>query len=174
MTDFQPRSLEISSDLWPTLATAAPAPISHRARRSRFHSGRLRCSGELPGLVPAGITRNTSNFPTFDDSVVGQLCATDRFPPGSRPRAIRLVIRGGAGSFFDLLAAQYTANALSHTGPLFGPPAGGAPTATLQNPWAIPPGVVPLTLERLAFYPVGFSLVTARRTLRVQTWRPGP
>jgi hypothetical protein len=40
-----------------------------------------------------------------------------------------------------LISGQYTGN-FGRTNPLFGPPAQGSPAATLQNPWAIPGGVV--------------------------------
>ena len=53
----------------------------------------------------------------------------------------RLVIRGGAGYFYDLLSGGATAR-LASAGPLHGPPSSGSPAASLYNPWAIPPGVV--------------------------------
>ncbi len=50
-------------------------------------------------------------------------------------------MRAGAGYFYDLLSGQYTGN-FGRANPLFGPPASGSSAATLQNPWAIPGGVV--------------------------------
>jgi hypothetical protein len=61
-------------------------------------------------------------------------------------------VRGGAGYFYDLISGQYTGN-FGRANPLFGPPAQGSPAATLQNPWAIPGGVVSAGPNYFGFVP---------------------
>jgi len=140
------------SDLWPNLAEEAPAPIvTARGGPGSTLAGYV-VPANYKGVIPTGVIQNSTNFPTQTSPPWDNFAPRIGFawqPTSSN----RFVLRGGAGSFFDLLAAQYTANALSHTGPLFGPPASGAATATLQDPWAIPPGVVPAAPGTFGFLP---------------------
>jgi hypothetical protein len=129
------------SDLWPSLATAAPAPIVTIPGGAGSTLLGYIVPANYKGVIPVGIHQNSSNFPTRTSP------PKDNFAPrlgfAWQPTSSnRLVVRGGFGSFLDLLPGYFTGNALSQTGPLFGPPANGAPTATMQNPWALPPGVV--------------------------------
>ncbi len=134
------------SSFWGALAQAGPVPVV-----ASCAPGAATCTGEtlagyvLPNnytgsLIPAGVYQ--SNLP----NATRLKAPLDDFAPrigfAWQPTSSnKLVLRGGAGYFYDQLSGQYTAN-FGRTNPVFGPPAGGSPAATLQNPWAIPGGVV--------------------------------
>ena len=91
-------------------------------------------------LTPTGVYQNSTPYYTRRSAPMDDFGPRIGFawqPTSSN----KLVLRGGAGYFYDLLSGQYTGN-FGRTNPLFGPPASGSPAATLQNPWAIPGGVV--------------------------------
>jgi hypothetical protein len=91
-------------------------------------------------LIPPGVYQNATPYYTRKSAPLDDFAPRIGFawqPTSSN----KLVLRGGAGYFYDLLSGQYTGN-FGRANPLFGPPAQGSPAATLQNPWAIPGGVV--------------------------------
>ena len=65
----------------------------------------------------------------------------------------KLVIRGGAGYFYDLISGQYLASPMARSNPMYGPPAQGSSAASLYNPWAIPPGLWPAGANYYGFQP---------------------
>jgi hypothetical protein len=144
------------SSFWSVLAQAGPVPVV-----ASCTPGAATCLGEslagyvLPsnytGVIPAGVFQSSLPYATR------QKAPWDNFAPrigfAWQPTSSnRLVLRGGAGYFYDQLSGQYTAN-FGRANPVFGPPASGSPAASLQNPWAIPGGVVSVGTGYFGFVP---------------------
>ena len=135
------------STFWQALASNSAPPVVAACAIGAAASA---CAGEsLAGyvvpsnytaVIPAGIFQNVSPYYTRKSAPLDDFAPRIGFawqPTSSN----KLVLRGGAGYFYDLISGQYTGN-FGRSNPLFGPPASGSPAATLQNPWAIPGGVV--------------------------------
>jgi hypothetical protein len=133
------------STFWQALASNSAPPIV-----ASCAIGAAACPGEsLAGyvvpnnytaVIPTGVFQNSTPYYTRKSAPLDDFAPRIGFawqPTSSN----KLVLRGGAGYFYDLISGQYTGN-FGRTNPLFGPPANGSPAATLQNPWAIPGGVV--------------------------------
>src|SRR4029077_9660993 len=100
-------------------------------------------------LIPTGVFQNSTPYYTRKTAPMDDFAPRIGFawqPTASN----KLVLRGGAGYFYDLLSGQYTGN-FGRSNPLFGPPASGSSAATLQNPWAFPGGVVSAALCSFGF-----------------------
>ncbi|PYU19794.1 MAG: hypothetical protein DMG32_23705, partial [Acidobacteria bacterium] len=133
------------STFWQVLASNSAPPIV-----ASCAIGAAACSGEslvgyvvpsnYTSVIPAGVYQNNTPYYTRKSAPLDDFAPRIGFawqPTASN----KLVLRGGAGYFYDLISGQYTGN-FGRSNPLFGPPASGSPAATLQNPWAIPGGVV--------------------------------
>jgi hypothetical protein len=136
------------STFWQALATNSPVLATPAACIPGAPPSA--CAGEslvgyvvpsnYTSLIPAGVYQNATPYYTRKSAPLDDFAPRIGFawqPTSSN----KLVLRGGAGYFYDLLSGQYTGN-FGRSNPLFGPPAQGSPAATLQNPWAIPGGVV--------------------------------
>src|SRR5207248_3300661 len=113
------------SSFWGALAHAGPVPIV-----ASCLPGAAACSGEtlagyaLPNnytgsVIPAGVYQSSLPYATR------QKAPWDDFAPrigfAWQPTSSnKLVLRGGAGYFYDQLSGQYTAN-FGRSNPLFGP-----------------------------------------------------
>ena len=134
----------------PVLLTAAGVPQTTASTTCVPGAPPSACTGEslvgyvVPSnyttVIPSGVYQNSTPFYTRKPAPLDDFAPRIGFawqPTSSN----KLVLRGGAGYFYDLISGQYTGN-FGRTNPLFGPPAQNSPAATLQNPWAIPGGVV--------------------------------
>ena len=136
------------SSFWGALAQAGPNPaltVASCAPGTAFCPGESLVGYVVPSnytgtVIPAGVYQSNLPYATRLKAPMDDFAPRIGFawqPTSSN----RLVLRGGAGYFYDQLSGQYTAN-FGRTNPIFGPPAAGSPAASLQNPWAIPGGVV--------------------------------
>jgi hypothetical protein len=145
----------------PVLLTAAGLPQAKATTTCVPGAQPSACTGEslvgyvvpsnYTALIPSGVYQNISPYYTRKSAPLDDFAPRIGFalqPTSSN----KLVLRGGAGYFYDLISGQYTGN-FGRTNPLFGPPAQGSPAATLQNPWAIPGGVVPAGPGYFGFVP---------------------
>jgi hypothetical protein len=134
----------------PVLLTAAGVPQTTATTTCVPGAAPSGCLGEslvgyvvpsnYTALVPTGVFQNSTPYYTRKTAPMDDFAPRIGFawqPTASN----KLVLRGGAGYFYDLISGQYTGN-FGRSNPLFGPPASGSAAATLQNPWAIPGGVV--------------------------------
>jgi hypothetical protein len=132
---------------WQALASNSAPPIVASCPIGAAPSA---CAGEslvgyvvpsnYTAVIPTGVFQNSTPYYTRKSAPLDDFGPRIGFawqPTSSN----KLVLRAGAGFFYDLLSGQYTGN-FGRANPLFGPPASGSPAATLQNPWAIPGGVV--------------------------------
>jgi len=136
------------SSFWGALAQAGPNPaltVASCAPGTAFCPGESLTGYVVPSnytgtVIPAGVYQSSLPYATRLKAPMDDFAPRVGFawqPTSSN----KLVLRGGAGYFYDQLSGQYTAN-FGRTNPIFGPPAAGSPAASLQNPWAIPGGVV--------------------------------
>jgi carboxypeptidase family protein len=145
----------------PVLLTAAGVPQAKATTTCVPGAQPSACTGEslvgyvvpsnYTALIPSGVYQNITPYYTRKSAPLDDFAPRIGFawqPTSSN----KLVLRGGAGYFYDLISGQYTGN-FGRTNPLFGPPAQGSPAATLQNPWAIPGGVVPAGPGYFGFVP---------------------
>jgi hypothetical protein len=131
------------SNYWPSLLQSMPLPPSTPQTGSLV--GYV-VPSNYTGVIPAGVTQNTSKYlinnkPPWDDFAPRVGFAWQ--PTSSN----RLVVRGGAGYFYDLPSEVFTTggfggSALNASNPVYGTPSGGSPSGTLQTPWVLPAGVV--------------------------------
>ncbi len=140
------------SSFWPSLAGAVQYPLVPAPGGAGSSLAGYVLPSNYSGPVPAGVYK--SNLP----NAMRHNAPLDDFAPrvgfAWQPTSSnRLVIRGGAGYFYDLISGQYTASPMARSNPVYGPPAAGSPAASLYNPWAIPPGVIPTKAGDFGFVP---------------------
>ena len=134
----------------PVLLTPAGAPQTSATTTCVPGAAPSGCLGEslvgyvvpsnYTAVIPTGVFQNSTPYYTRKSAPLDDFAPRIGF--AWQPLASsKLVVRAGAGYFYDLLSGQYTGN-FGRANPLFGPPASGSSAATLQNPWAIPGGVV--------------------------------
>jgi len=140
------------SNFWPSLASTVAYPqVTAPGGAGATLAGYVLPSN-YTGVVPAGVYQsNLSN--AFQHSA-----PLDDFAPrigfAWQPLASnKLVVRGGGGLFYDTISGQYLASPMARSNPVYGPPAAGSPLASLSNPWAIPPGIVPTNPGAYGFVP---------------------
>ena len=154
----------------PGLAALAPTPFVTKPGESVAACliDPIPCTGEsIAGyelvsnytgpLIPAGVYRSSSPYNT------GRSAPWDDFGPrlgfAWQPLSSnRLVLRGGAGMFYELTTQNGGGSA-----PLTGSVANGASVASLANPWAIPPGVVFAGTGYFGFNPLWLDLSTVSK-----------
>jgi Carboxypeptidase regulatory-like domain len=158
------------STFWQTLAASGAPPILVTSTGARQTTATNTCVPGAPpsaclgeglagyvvpsnytAVIPQGVFQNATPFYTRTTAPLDDFAPRIGFA-WQPTHSDKLVLRGGAGYFYDLLSGQYTGN-FGRSNPLFGPPAQGSPAATLQNPWAIPGGVVPAGPNYFGFVP---------------------
>jgi len=141
----------------PSLAAVGPAPfVTVPGGAGESVAGYVVPSNYSGSVLPAGVYQ--SPVPYFQ----GKSAPWDDFAPrigfAWQPLSSnRLVIRGGAGMFYDLLA---TGDESIGSTPLTGGVTNGSSVASLANPWAIPPGVVFAGPGYFGFLPRWVDLAT--------------
>jgi hypothetical protein len=142
------------SSVWPSLMQNAPPPfVTVPGGPGESLTGYVLPSNYNGPLPSAGLGVYVNNSPYY----TRRRAPLDNFAPrigfAWQPSFTnKLVLRGGAGYFYDQLSGQYTAT-FGRANPVFGPPAFGSPAGSLYNPWAIPPGVVTLGPGYFGFSP---------------------
>jgi len=142
------------SSVWPSLMSTAPPPIvTVPGGAGETLTGYVVPSNYNGPLPPAGLGLYQNSIPYY----TRRSAPKDNFAPRvgfawQPTTSNRLVVRGGFGYFYDLISAQYSAT-FGRANPVFGPPAFGSAAASLQNPWAIPPGLVTLGPGYFGFVP---------------------
>ena len=147
------------SNFSPSLGSVGPAPFVTVPGGTGESLAGYVVPSNYSGLIPAGVFQSTVPYD------VQHSAPWDNFAPrigfAWQPTSSnRLVLRGGAGYFYDLLSGGATAR-LASAGPLHGPPSAGSPGASLYNPWAIPPGVVSAGPGYFGFVPTWVDPSTA-------------
>ncbi len=147
------------SNFSPSLRSVGPAPIVTVPGGAGESLAGYVVPSNYSGLIPAGVFQSAVPYD------VQHSAPWDNFAPrigfAWQPTSSnRLVLRGGAGYFYDLLSGGATAR-LASAGPLHGPPSSGSPGASLFNPWAIPPGVVSAGPGYFGFVPTWVDPSTA-------------
>jgi len=128
------------SDFWPSLATVGSAPLVTFPGGAGQSLAGFEVPSNYSGVLPAGVYR--SRLPYYTQSSAPWDDFAPRIGFAWQPTSSnRLVLRGGAGFFYDVPPGFQTA-AFYNNGPLHIPSANGAPAASLSNPWALPAGVV--------------------------------
>ena len=128
------------SNFWPSLATVAPAPLVAAPGGAGQSLAGWVVPSNYTGVLPIGVYQ--SNLPYYTQASAPKDNFAPRIGFAWQPTSSnRLVLRGGAGLFYDVPPGFQTA-AFYNGGPLHIPAADGAPAASLNNPWALPPGVV--------------------------------
>jgi len=140
------------SNFWPSLASTAGYPQVMVPGGAGSTLAGYVLPSNYTGVVPAGVYQ--SNLP----NAFQHNAPWDDFAPrvgfAWQPLASnKLVVRGGAGFFYDTISGQYLASPMARSNPVYGPPANGSPLASLANPWAIPPGVVSTAPGAYGFVP---------------------
>jgi len=128
------------SDFWPSLAAVAPAPLVTNPGGAGESLAGWEVPSNYTGVLPAGVYRNNAPYYTRSGAPLDDFAPRVGFawqPTSSN----RLVLRGGAGFFYDVPTGWQSA-AFYNGGPLHAPAAAGVPAASLYNPWALPAGVV--------------------------------
>ena len=125
------------SDFWPSLANnAAIATAMPTGPLTGYTLTGLMVPNNYNGPMPPGLVKSRSNYststkPPWDDFA-------PRIGFAWQPTASnRLVLRGGAGYFYDMLSGQAFGMPFSDSNPLHGSPIGG-PTPTLATPVVLP------------------------------------
>lgn len=149
------------STVWPSLMQNAPPPfVTVPGGPGETLTGYVVPSNYSGPLPPAGLGIYQNSTPYY----TRHSAPWDNFAPRigfawQPTHSSKFVVRGGGGYFYDVISAQYTAT-FSRANPVFGPPAFGSPAASLQNPWAIPPGVVTLGPGYFGFTPRWVDVAT--------------
>lgn len=126
------------SDLWTSLVNTVPIPGSTPATGTM--AGFI-VPSNYQGPLPSGLYQNSSKYPTRLDP------PWDDFAPrvgfAWQPLTTsRLVLRGGGGYFYSMLAgAGDGAATMAVTSPFVINPSAGASGATLMTPWVLPPTI---------------------------------
>ena len=142
------------STVWPSLMMNAPPPfVTVPGGVGETLTGYVVPSNYHGPLPAAGLGLYQNSSPYYER----RSAPKDNFAPrigfAWQPTSSnKVVVRGGFGYFYDLVSAQYSAT-FGRANPVFGPPAFGSAAASLQNPWAIPPGVVTLGPGYFGFVP---------------------
>jgi hypothetical protein len=155
--NFPTQALGNFSTFWPALASAVADPVLTAAPAAGSAPVGTLAGYVLPNnysgpFIPSGVYQ--SSLP----NAYRHNAPWDDFAPrvgfAWQPLASnKLVVRGGAGYFYDLISGQYTASPMARSNPMYGPPAAGSPAASLANPWAIPPGIWPAGGNYYGFQP---------------------
>jgi hypothetical protein len=123
----------------PSLANVGPAPfVTVPGGAGETLAGYTVVSNYTGPFLPAGV------YQTDNPYFQGRSAPMDDFGPrigfAWQPlSSSRLVVRGGAGMFYDFLNSG---DEVIGTAPLTGSVTNGSSVASLADPWAIPPGVV--------------------------------
>ena len=149
------------SDFWPSVANTVPVPqgsVTNGVLTGGTLAGWVVPSNYSAALV-SGLYKSNRQFPTQSSPPKDDFAPRVGFAWQPMAANAKWVMRGGAGYFYDMLSGSVTGNPLTHTGPAYGPPS-AAPTATLADPWALPPGVISAGPGLYGFEPRWVNLTT--------------
>ncbi len=145
------------SNFLPSLASIAPAPfVTAPGGAGETIAGYILASNYSGPLIPAGVTQSTVPYDSQRSAPWDDFAPRIGFawqPTSSN----RLVVRGGAGYFYDM---QNSGSVTLPTAPLTGPVTNGSPASSLYNPWAIPAGLVSAGPGYFGFLPRWVDLST--------------
>ncbi len=127
------------SNFLPSLATAGPAPFVTVPGGAGESLAGYVVTSNYTGIIPAGVNQSSVPYPALHGA------PWDGFAPrlgfAWQPTSSnRLVLRGGAGYFYNLLSAGDTFS-IFNLPPLHGSGVSG-PLQSLYSPGALPPGLV--------------------------------
>jgi hypothetical protein len=139
------------SNFWPGLANAAPPPFVTVPGGPGETLAGVVVPSNYTGVIPAGVYQSPLPYTSqtgapWDDFAPRIGFAWQPLSTG------RLVVRGGAGYFYDVLGGHDVAR-FDLTNPTHGVPNNGSPAASLYDPYAIPPGLVQASPGAFGFVP---------------------
>jgi carboxypeptidase family protein len=157
LDNFPTQALGNFSTFWPAQSSGVANPVIAAAPTAGSAPVGTLAGYVLPSnysgpFIPAGVFQNSMpnayrHHAPYDDFA-------PRIGFAWQPMASnKLVVRGGAGYFYDLISGQYLASPMARSNPMYGPPAAGSPAASLSDPWAIPPGLWPAGANYYGFQP---------------------
>jgi hypothetical protein len=128
------------SNFWPSLANTAPAPFVTVPGGPGETLAGIMVPSNYHGVIPQGVYQSPLPYTSTKGAPWDGFAPRIGFawqPTSSH----RMVIRGGAGYFYDVLGGHDIAR-FDLSNPTHGVPASNSPIASLYNPYGIPPGLV--------------------------------
>ena len=139
------------SDFWPSLASTAPPPFVTAPGGPGETLAGIMVPSNYTGVIPAGVYQSPLPYTSMKGAPLDDFAPRIGFawqPTSSN----RLVIRAGAGYFYDVLGGHDIAR-FDLSNPTHGVPASNSPIASLYDPYAIVPGLVSAGPGAFGFVP---------------------